>query len=320
MVVVVVIRFYFYYIKVPNFRVPMTDKQNCLLVQELFHPKPPDQLLGEELNHGAYGVVHKGVFGDRPVAVKKIHDIRLQFEAAFSNEEIKSTITQQLKKVADMLKTVQHHNLARYFGAYDDQKTRNPNLVMELMAMDLRTFLEGNKGLGALQVSKRLNTLYQICLGFQYLHERAPPLAHRAIRYKNVLLAEDCTVKIGDLGQSKYKDMKQIYFETKAPGNISFMPPETLRDKPHYTESVDIFSLGVNLLEVATQSHPSLSVHGIAVVPEVERRANDLKKMKDDHPLKPLILKCLGINKKIQPYIDHHDISLLKIYKVRVQN
>jgi serine/threonine protein kinase len=283
----------------------------------LFHPKPPDQLLGEELNHGAYGVVHKGVFGDRPVAVKKIHDIRLQFEAAFSNEEIKSTITQQLKKVADMLKTVQHHNLAKYFGAYDDPKTHSPILVMELMPMDLRTFLEDNKGPGVLQVATWLNICFQICQRLQYFHSRTPPLAHLYIGYKNVLqLAEVCMVKIRE-----YKDIEQIYSETKAPGSIPFMPPETFEfgEKFHYTK-VGPFSFGHILMEVATQSEPSPSVHGIGVVPEVERRANDLKKMKDDHPLKPLILKCLGINKKIQPYIDHHDISLLKIYKVRVQN
>jgi serine/threonine protein kinase len=145
---------------------------------------------------------------------------------------------------------------------------------------------------------------FQVALGLQYLHHLSPPLAHRDLNDKNILLAEDDTVKIGDLGQSKYKDMKQIYFETKAPGNISFMPPETLRDKPHYTESVDIFSLGVLALEVATQSLPSVGIVGIGVVPEVERRANDLKKMGHDHPLKPLVLKCLKDNYKERPSID----------------
>ena len=42
------------------------------LLLESFQPKPSDLLIGEEINCGAYGVVHKGVFEDCPVAVKKI--------------------------------------------------------------------------------------------------------------------------------------------------------------------------------------------------------------------------------------------------------
>ena len=84
-------------------------------------------------------------------------------------------------------------------------------------------------------------------------------------------------MKLGDLGQSKYKDMQDVYFGSKAPGNLHFMPPEATSDKPHYTESssVDIFSIGVLAVDVTTQFQPSPSIHGIGVVQEVERRAGD---------------------------------------------
>ena len=278
----------------------VTYKENFL--QACFLPKPSDLLLEEELNHGAFGVVHKGVFRDRPVAVKKIH--KLLFDAPISEEEIKSKI-KEFKKEADMLETVQHPHVVESLGAFYDPETREPILVMELMAMDLRTFLKKHEGQETLKVSKQVKICFQIALGLQYLHHLSPPLAHRDLNDKNVLLAEDGTVKIADLGQSKYKDMKQIYFNSTAPGNISFMPPETFGDKPHYTESVDIFSLGVLAVEVATQSFPSVGMIGIGTTPEVERRANDLKKMGDDHPLKPLVLKCLKDNYKERPDIDH---------------
>ena len=226
-----------------------TYKEN--LLQESFHRKPPDLLLKEELNCGAYGVVHRGIFRDRPVAVKKIH--KLLFDAPISQEGIKSKI-EEFKKEADMLETVQHPHVVKSLGAFYDPKTREPILVMELMAMDLRTFLKKNEEQEALKVSKQVNICFQIALGLQYLHHMPPPLAHRDLNDKNVLLAEDGTAKIGDLGQSKYKDTNQLYYGSQAPGSILFMPPETFKDNPHYTESVDIFSLGVLIVEVATQS------------------------------------------------------------------
>jgi hypothetical protein len=113
--------------------------------------------------------------------------------------------------------------------------------------------------------------------------------------------------------------MEQIYFGSRAPGKVLFMPPEATSDNPHYTESMDIFSLGVLEMEIITQSYPSLLVYSLGVVPEVQQRANDLKDMTDDHPLKFFVLKCVNdctenIDYKEQPDIDH-DISFLKIYK-----
>ena len=137
-----------------------------------------------------------------------------------------------------------------------------------------------------------------------FLHHLTPPLIHGDLDDKNVLLTEDGTVKLGDLGQSKYKDMHHVYFGSKAPGSV-FMPPETTSDNPHYTESVDIFSIGVLAVEVTTQSQPSPSIHGIGTAEEVERRAADLAKMGNSHPSKPLVLKCLRNNYKDRPDIDH---------------
>jgi serine/threonine protein kinase len=92
------------------------------------------------------------------------------------------------------------------------------------------------------------------------------------------------------------------------------MPPETFNDNPHYTESVDIFSLGVLVVEVATHSFPSVGMMGIGTTPEVERRAKDLKKMKADHPLKPLVLNCLRNNYKSRPDIDHVICGIIRIF------
>ena len=42
--------------------------------------KPPNLTIGRELNRGAYGVVHEGVFAGQQVAVKAIHKLLLEAE------------------------------------------------------------------------------------------------------------------------------------------------------------------------------------------------------------------------------------------------
>jgi serine/threonine protein kinase len=288
----------------------MAYKEKLLL--ELFRQKPSHLLLGEELGRGAHGVVHIGKYEDRLFAVKKIH--KLLFDEDRSMDEIKRIIT-DFKNEADILAVIRHPHVVRSFGAFYDPEKREPLLMMELMDMDLRKYVENSEHRPTLNVAKQLIICLQIALGLQYLHHLSPPLAHRDLNDKNVLLAKDGTVKIGDLGQSKFIDRKIAYFESKVPGSIPFMPPETFWDKPHYTESVDIFSLGVLAVEVAIQSFPSVGMVGIGVVPEVERRANDLKKMGASHPLMPLVRKCLRDSYKERPDIDHVVFSILKIFE-----
>ena len=64
-------------------------------------------------------------------------------------------------------------------------------------------------------------------------------------------------------------------------------------ENPHFTDKGDIFSFGVVVLQVATQHRPSSGLVNIGAMPEVERREGDLARLPDEHPLKPIVLKCL---------------------------
>ena len=120
---------------------------------------------------------------------------------------------------------------------------------------------------------------------------------------KNVMLTEEGLVKIGDLGQSRLKKFNKEYFSTVQPGALPFMPPEALRDSARYNEKIDTFSVGVLMLEVATQQSPQVKLVGIGTVSEVKRREKDLSNLPGDHPLEPLILKCLNDDPKKRPSV-----------------
>ena len=71
------------------------------------------------------------------------------------------------------------------------------------------------------------------------------------------------------------------------------MPPESLVKNAHYNEKIVVFSLGVLMLEIATQQLSLCEPPEIGTVPEINRRAKDLSLLPEDHPLKPIILQCL---------------------------
>ena len=82
-------------------------------------------------------------------------------------------------------------------------------------------------------------------------------------------------------------------FDEPPSGLVSYMPPEAVVMEPHYNEKVDVFSMGVLILEIATQHFATIALSDIGQVPEIDHRAEHLSLLPEDHPLKPIILQCL---------------------------
>ena len=161
---------------------------------------------------------------------------------------------------------------------------------MEKMQENLRQFLDKCKK--NLRHLKQIRISLEIIRGVDFLHQQTPPLVHRDLNDKNVMFSTEGVIKIGDFGQSKLK--KDLYLTSGQPGMVTFMPPEALdADTSKYNESLDIFSVGVLMLEIGTQQEPLVNLRGIGTIPEVERRERDLKALGEEHPLRPQILLCL---------------------------
>ena len=264
---------------------PVPRPSKSRLKNPIFFSPPRDLIIydQEELDRGAYGSVYTGEFAGRPVAVKRIHPPLLEAHSA-QGQQVRRNFQAECQRMKDI---VGHANVVGFIGAFQDRT--GPFLVMEKMAQNLYTFLEANRG--TLRLQQQLRLCLDIATGLVFLHSRVPPLVHRDLTARNVLLDESVRAKIGDLGQSKLKTA--AHFQTRQPGAVPYMPPEALRTQPEYNEKVDIFSFGVLMLEIATQTPPSGRLDGIDATPEEERRSSDLARLADDHPLKPLIRSCL---------------------------
>ena len=285
-----------------------SSRQFVANTAQYFRPKPPSLKIREEICRGAYGSVHLGELDGRPVAVKRIH--RLLLEAARGQDDFEQVMTDFMRE-CQLLEKLDHPHVVDFRGAFYDETTDEPLLVMERMRENLREFLERKRN--DLSQQKQLEVCLAIARGLRFLHTHTPPIVHRDLTDKNVMLGEDGLVKIGDLGQSRLKANNAEYFSTAQPGAIPFMPPEAMQEQSHYNEKLDIFSLGVLMLEVATQQHPRVRLVGIGRDKEIVRRREDLSKLEEDHPLKPLILSCLEDDPKQRPDIVTVHTQLLSI-------
>ena len=263
-------------------------------VKGVFRPKPPSLVIKGERGRGSYGTVCHGELEGKPVMVKRIHEILLT--------NSRSNQLRKFEQECQILETLHHPNIVRCLGAFWDNATKEPLLLMEPMRENLRDYLERKKQADAkMSVDDHLNISLSIAEGLKFLHEQKEPIAHRDLNDKNILIGDDGCIKIGDFGQSTLLTGSAEYMSTLAPGAFVFMPPEALIDEPHYTLKVDSFSLGVLMLEISTQTHPPARMSKIGSLQEVERRSKDLILLDNCHPLKPLIVWCLQNQYQLRP-------------------
>ena len=161
---------------------------------------------------------------------------------------------------------------------------------MEKMDRDLRKLLHAQKG--KLTYRRQMQLCLDVAKGLHFLHTQNPPVVHRDLSARNILLDESGRAKIGDLGESRLKTA--AYFRTKQPGAVPYMPPEALDADACYDEKIDIFSFGVLMLEIATQQSPNPGLQNIGSNQEKERRQKVLACLPAKHPLERLILRCLN--------------------------
>ena len=174
--------------------------------------------------------------------------------------------------------------------------------------------MERNRG--KLTIQGQIRISLEITQGIAFLHQLTPPMVHRDLNDKNVMFTLGGIAKIGDFGQSRLK--QDLYLTSDQPGMVIFMPPEALRvENSKYDESLDIFSLGVLMLEIATQQQPIPSIIGIGTVPEIIRREKHIQKLGDLHPLKPFIVLCLSDDRKKRPKAAEMCTVLSRLKEVR---
>jgi serine/threonine protein kinase len=92
----------------------------------------------------------------------------------------------------------------------------------------------------------------QIVDGLDYLHREG--VTHRDIKPANILVDPSGVIKLTDFGVSSALDVPTMTGNTLV-GTPHFIAPEMIEGRP-YNKSVDIWSLGCTVLELATGRRP----------------------------------------------------------------
>ena len=277
------------------------------------------QLTGTTIGGGAYGQVEEVAF---PVeaAAKTIHAI-LQG----GPNELSKAVAEFVRE-CQLMSTVRHPNIVQFLGVAFFPGSRLPALVMERLLTSLHDLLAPDtppppgaaSPLAFFSAVLKCSVLHNVACGLAYLHERSPPVIHRDLSARNVLLNSEMVAKIADLGVARIVPrMRAAATMTTGPGASVYMPPEASApaesntQKSKYDASIDIFSLGVVTIFTIGETFPCSLLpynyfderHGLLARTELQRRSGYMAgvnqqlracgQLRGDHPLIRLIQQCL---------------------------
>ena len=255
----------------------------------------------QKLGIGSYATVFNLDYLGRKCAGKKIHEVLL----GLGSDAVTYTL-QRFKDECIILSQICHPNIVQFLGVFFQPGDHVPILVMEFLPLNLDQCIDKYQ----LADETKYSILHDVALGLHYLHNQSSPIIHRDLSSNNVLLAPNMTAKISDLGVARMLNLspqKITTHMTKAPGTPAFMPPEVMVEEPKYNTSVDIFSYGVLMIHVFSGKWPvpqssQIRTEGSRLIPvsEAERRQPFLQMIGSDHPLMPLIHRCINNNPKMR--------------------
>ena len=289
-------------------------------IPELREFELPDvRLTGRQIGAGLYGYVEEAEMPGTKCAVKRIHAIFEDHSETPRRTGVRTLEPARFVDECRLLSALKHPHIVQFLGVCFLPGSKLPGLVMERLLINLHDLLETRPNI---PLGLKHSFLSDVAGGIAYLHSRNPPIIHRDITARNVLLDSAMVAKIGDLGVARLvSSLKDVM--TDAPGTPIYMPPESLMKHPKYGPSIDVFILGVVVIFTLTQQFP------YALLPanyidecgkmicrtEVERRRKYMQviysQLRHDHPLVQMIKRCLANDPVTRPTI-RHVIQLLE--------
>ncbi|OSX68556.1 hypothetical protein BU14_2585s0001, partial [Porphyra umbilicalis] len=200
--------------------------------------------LGQVLGRGGYGtvVLARNVRTKELVAIKRIH-------ADGAGGGALADLNERAVKEQRVWAGLRHPNVVRYLGCFTDEAGALSLVVEYVNGWSLA---EHVAQYGFFPEPLVAEITRQLVDGLAYLHSRG--VIHRDVKPANVLVTRSGVVKICDFGVSARGSVPGISGRTVC-GTPHYIAPEVIEQRP-YTESVDVWSLGCTVMELATGRRP----------------------------------------------------------------
>jgi len=250
--------------------------------------KSNDIKIDSNIGKGTFGTVSKGKLRGKEVAVKKLHEIKMDDIAmdAFRREVI-------------IMSKLRHPNVLLFMGAC--MEPGNLLIVTELMPRGSVYDLLHSPEI--LSFKLLMKFAKDAAMGMNWLHLSKPVFIHRDLKTGNLLVDQNWNVKVSDFGLSHVKQKGEgVRGSYGAIGTPLWMAPEVLLNK-EYNESADVYSYGIVLWELFTREDPFPNIENFDTMLEAVCRNNERPNIPDNCPatLKKLIQKCWSPKPNARP-------------------
>ena len=292
----------------------------------LVNARPTGRTIGE----GSYGSVEEVEIPGAKCAAKKIHDF-FQDPTRMPAEGIQKA-SREFVRECQLMSTLRHPHIVQFLGVCFLPGSRMPALVMEQLLTSLHEILDPEpppQTKAYIPVSLKRSVLHNVASGLSFLHSHSPPVIHRDLSARNVLLNTGMVAKIADLGVARIVPGLRAATMTKAPGASIYMPPEALEDESKYDVTIDVFSIGVLAIFILSQtfSKPLSATYmddrGVVGRTELERRGNYMqqiqRQLREGHPLIQMIQRCLKNRIRERPTI-HEVVQFLEQARAEIDD
>ena len=241
----------------------------------------------QELGRGGWGVVVRGRFRGKEVAVKCIHQENLAYQ--------RQMLLERFRREIRMMAKLRHPNLVLFMAAVLDDFNDPPIMIVtEILETTLRKTIEKNR------VGKnKLSILREVASALLYLHQHKEAIIHRDVSTANVLMSASANgtwiAKLSDFGSA---NLAQIA-TTLGDGALVYTAPEAYPQPTHpqspppipQTTKIDVYSFGVLACEVITR-----------VFPDPRRLAETVRSIHYVWPeLYPMVSSCVEYRPESRP-------------------
>jgi len=258
----------------------MPETEDVFLGVQRLQPGSVSILKQQHLGSGAFGLVYKGDWRKRPVAIKEVNMEHAQKNLGLTREQVLETLLWEMSR----LSTVNHSNLVQFYGIYEEED--KTYLVMEFCeGGNLQSILKKNPSW-----SLRWQWALQISQGLAYLHHQG--ILHRDLKAENVLLDKYGRARLADLGVAQVDALlqrKEALVVAQGLQDQRFKAPEALQSNVA-SQATDIYALGLVFWQLCTGKEPAILTKAIQKQMAIGIR----EAFPDDCPFafKQLILEC----------------------------
>ncbi|KAJ8540687.1 hypothetical protein ON010_g12540 [Phytophthora cinnamomi] len=214
-----------------------------------------------------------------------------------------TAFVEEIKLIANFV----HPNIVKFIGAAWTTESDLQMLLEYMDGGDLQQYLSDARTPTGWTCHK-FGFAIAVIEALLCLHSFVPPLLHRDLKSKNVLLSSDFKAKLSDFGKSRYRADHSTM--TGGVGTSRWLAPEVIRGDVDYGCSADIYSFGVLLTELDTNKIPYSSTRGrngkilsdMAIMHRVAAgRLYPKLRRTCGHALKDLVGRCLARNPSNRP-------------------